>query len=400
MPGPTAAGRGGRSHAERSHARGAAAAAAPTPVIPNINCQPLSQGCDAISNSAGGATGVKGLNAVDSVSLSTNSSALEVEPPDQGLCAGNGYAVETNNIGEILVLNSALKRQSAPIPLDTIMGLTPRAWSSGGDPSCEYDPSNGGHWFFTEIVSASSEANSGPFTGCFAAVANDCYEGIAVSQGSNPQGPYWVYYLNANYNPQEPGYPSLLNDFAKIGVTRDAFLLFYDEFPLSGSAPGFGGGFFNGAQEFAFDKNALEHGRQTTLSNGSSNTNFNVAHENMGLLATPDGTCTGSSGVDCWVAVIPAQPADSGQFDNHFGGTGFMLGALDFNSFATLPSGAMTGSPFGTRRPRQSEQRRVWQLQCRQVRWSAVHRQPLLQPRKQPGGRVHRTPESGPDPAR
>ena len=78
-------------------------------------------------------------------------------------------------------------------------------------------------------------------------------------QGSNPFGPYNVYFLNANYNPKEPGYPNLLNDFAKIGVTRDAFLLFYDEFPLLGG--GLGGGGFNGAQEFAFDKTALEKGQ-------------------------------------------------------------------------------------------------------------------------------------------
>ena len=57
-----------------------------------------------------------------------------------------------------------------------------------------------------------------------------------MSQGSSPLGPYYVYYLNANYNPKEPGYPYLLNDFAKIGVTRDAFLLFYDEFPLNPSS--------------------------------------------------------------------------------------------------------------------------------------------------------------------
>ncbi len=234
------------------------------------------------------------------------------------------------------MLNTALKRQSAPISLDTIMGLGSRAWSSGGDPSCEYDSSNGGHWFFTEIVSASPEASGGAFTGCFAAVANSCYEGIAVSQGSSPFGPYHVYFLNANYNPKEPGSPYQLNDFAKIGVTRDAFLMFYDEFPLQGG--GFGGGVFNGAQEFAFDKKALESGRRVTLANGGPNPTFNVAIENMGRLATPDGTCAGSAGVDCWVAVIPAQPADSGQFDNHYGGTGFMMSALDFNSFAALPS--------------------------------------------------------------
>ena len=316
------------------------AAAAPTPIIPTVRCQPLGAGCDSISTSAGGATGVKGLNAVDSASLPTNVAVGDIEPPDQGLCAGNGDVVETNNIGEIMVFNTALQRQSDPIPLDTVMGLNSRAWSSGGDPSCEFDSSNGGHWFFTEIVSASSEANAGPFTGCFAAVANTCYEGIAVSQGSSPLGPYNVYYLNANYNPKEPGYPNLLNDFAKIGVTRDAFLVFYDEFPLLGG--GFGGGGFNGAQEFAFDKNALEHGRRVTLADGGPNPKFNVAIENMGLLPTPDGTCAGTSpataGVDCWSAVIPAQPADAGQFDNHYGGSGFMVSALDFESFFGNPS--------------------------------------------------------------
>ena len=77
------------------------------------------------------------------------------------------------------------------------------------------DPDNGGHWFFTEIVSASPESKGGAFTGCFAGVANDCYEGIAVTDGSSPFGPYHVYFSNADYNPAEPGSPSLLNDFAK-----------------------------------------------------------------------------------------------------------------------------------------------------------------------------------------
>jgi hypothetical protein len=340
MPAATTAGLAAQGYVKQSRVRAAAhaAQAAPGPGIPTVRCQPLTLGCDAISNSAGGAVGVKGLNAVDSATHTSNEFS-DVEPPDQGLCAGNGSVVETNNIGEILVFNSALQRTSAPISMDSIMGLTSRAWSSGGDPSCEYDPSNGGHWFYTEIVSASPESTGGAFTGCFAAAANGCYEGIAVSQSSNPLGPYWVYYLNANYDPKEPGYPYLLNDFAKIGVTRDAFMLFYDEFPLNtGSAPGMGGGFFNGAQEFAFDKNALEHGRKVTLSNGGPNTNFNVARENMGLLATPDGTCAGTAGIDCWVAVIPAQPADSGQFDNHYSGSGFMMDVLDFNSFAGVPS--------------------------------------------------------------
>jgi hypothetical protein len=312
----------------------------PSQPLPSVSCAPLRRGCDNISTFAGGATGVKGLNAVDSASLPTNPLG-DIEPADQGLCAGNGFVVETNNIGEILVFNTALKRLSAPIPFDTLMGLTSLGWSSGGDPSCVYDPSNGGHFFFTEIVSSTSEASGGTFAGCFAGVANTCYEGIAVTDGNNPFGPYHVYFSSADYNPAEPGDPSLLNDFAKISVTRDAFLMFYDEFPLLPSTlPGFGGGFFNGAQEFAFGKSALEQGLPTTLANGQPNPAVTVARVNMGLIRTPDGTCARDNvlhegGITCWVAVIPAQPVGS-HFDNAHGGTGFMVGSLDFYGFAAV----------------------------------------------------------------
>ena len=62
--------------------------------------------------------------------------------------------------------------------------------------------------------------------------------------------------------------------------------------------------------------------------------------ENMGHITTPDGTCARDNvlhegGITCWVAVIPAQPV-AGQFDNDHGGTGFMLGSLDFYGFAAI----------------------------------------------------------------
>ena len=299
--------------------------------IPTVSCQPLGPGCDNISSAAGGATGVNGLNAVASARHTMIPPRLkDVEPPDQGLCAGNGSVVETNNIGEILIFNKALKRTSPVISLDTLMGLTKRHWSSGGDPSCLWDPANGGHWFFTEIVSTSAASAGGPFVGCFTGtVANSCLEGIAVSKGSSPFGPYNVYFLHANYNEKEPGAPFLLNDFAKIAATRDAFLMFYDEFPLNPTKkPGLGGGAFNGAQEFAFNKNALEKGLPVAK--------VTVARENMGLLKTPNGTCFKDNrfslpGITCWFSVIPATPPN-GEFDNSHGGSGFMLATIDFYS--------------------------------------------------------------------
>jgi hypothetical protein len=308
----------------------------PDPSPPTVSCQPIGPGCDNINSHSGygEANGVKGLNAVDSATQSANPLQQDIEPADQGLCAGNGEVVETSNIGEILIFDQNLHRQSAVIPLDTVMGLTGLGWSSGGDVSCLYDASNGGHWFFTEIVSASTELSGGPFspTGCFSGTANACYEGIAVTKGSNPFGPYNVYFASADYNKAEPGSPNLLNDFAKIATSRDAFLLFWDEFPLTG--PGLGGGGFNGAQEFAFNKNALELGLPVSVG-GHPNPRFTVASENMGLLPTPNGTCSkdgtfGLPGITCWYSVIPAEPADPSQWDNSHGGSAFMLESLDF----------------------------------------------------------------------
>ena len=119
-------------------------------------------------------------------------------------------------------------------------------------------------------------------------------------------------------------------------------MMFYDEFPLVGSLPGIGGGFFNGAQELAFRKSALEDGLPVQLTNGQPNPAVTVAIENMGHIPTPDGTCARDNvlhqgGITCWVAAIPAQPV-AGQFDNSHGGTGFMLGSLDFYGFEGLPT--------------------------------------------------------------
>jgi hypothetical protein len=117
-------------------------------------------------------------------------------------------------------------------------------------------------------------------------------------------------------------------------VSRDAFLLFYDEFPLNGPT-GFGGGFFNGAQELAFTKSAMEEGQHVSMPNGSPNPALNVAIENMGTIPTPNGTCASDDtyhegGVTCWYSVIPAMPPDQADFDNSNGGSAFMLDTLDF----------------------------------------------------------------------
>jgi len=317
-------------------------------VPPTVNCPSYEyaasqssggSGCDTISvgpdHGSRLTTNPFGLNAVDS-------QPFTVEPPDQGLCAGNGYVIEVLNQGELQVYGSDLTPVSGVVSLDTLMGLTTQGWSSGGDVMCQYDYGNGGHWFVTQFVSTNTEASGGPFTGCFAGALDGCLEGIAVSATNNPMGAYNVYFVNPNAANNDPGKGYLLNDFAKTATTRDAFLLFYDEFNLNPSTfpacPAYGCAGFNGAQELAFTKAALEQGLPV------SSPQFNVAYENMGtatnLYPIPANapfqpaaaSCFSGSyaGLICWYQVIPAQTPDPSQYDNANGGTGLMVASLDF----------------------------------------------------------------------
>jgi len=292
-------------------------------VPPKVNCLSGVSGCDSISLTSAASTNGNAVNAYDNLLNSQSLGALygTVEPPDQGLCAGNGYVVEPLNQGEVQVFNSALSPVSGVIPLDSLMGLTAKGWSSGGDIMCQYDYANGGHWFITQFVSTTPEAAGGPFAGCFVGLLDGCREGIAVSVTNNPMGAYYVYFLDPNKVNSDPGAGYLLNDYAKTATTRDALQLFYDEYSLLTGA-------LNGVQQYAFDKNALENGH----------VKVNVAYENMGTnanLAIPANGAFQPSPLppSAWYQVIPAQTTDPSQYDNSNGGTGFMVASLDFLGF-------------------------------------------------------------------
>ena len=341
MPAPTPASLG---PAAAGSAR-ATAAAAPTPIIPTVRCQPIGAGCDNISTSAGGATGVKGLNAVDSASLH-HQHLRRHRAARPGPVRGQRIRRRDQQHRRDPGLQH---RASAPIRTDPARhrdGAHRRGGAAAATRPASIDPSNGGHWFFTEIVSASPEAAGGPFTGCFAGVANPCYEGIAVSQGSNPFGPYWVYFLERRLQPGRAGLPLPAQRLREDRRDPGRLHVVLRRVPAPPRAPGIGGGIFNGAQQFAFDKNALERAARHAVQRGPNPTST-WRIENMGLLPTPDGNCDGTNGglagITCWVAVIPAQPADAGQFDNPYGGSGFMVGGLDFYSFVRCPPGATTG---------------------------------------------------------
>jgi hypothetical protein len=330
-----------KQHYPTLHRAGASAAArtaGASVALPTVDCTQSGPECATISRSGGGATtNPYGLAATANGSLY----GFDIEPPDQGLCAGNGYVMESINIGEIRIYNaSSLGPVTGASTLDSLMGLTGLGWSSAGDIMCQYDADNGGHWFITEIVSTTSEANGGAFApnACFFGGSDACREGLAVSTSANPTATTWnVYFVDPNsISPTDPGAGQLLNDYAKTATTRDAFLMFYDEFNLgklpSGPCPGTFGCFaFNGAQQLAIQKSALELG----------DASVNLVHENMGTdpsIQPPDGSCNNSSnaGLTCWFQVIPAT-SPTGDFNNSYGGSGFMVATTDFQSFEIPP---------------------------------------------------------------
>ena len=239
----------------------------------------------------------------------------DIEPADQGLCAGNKYVVEANNIGEILVFNTALQRKSQS------SRSTP-SWDSPAGDGAAAETSracttarNGGHWFFTEFVSTNS---ANPAVGLSPAASpagpDDLPRGHRGDRGINPFGPYNVYFVNANYNPTEPGYPYLLNDFAKIGSHAGRVPPVLRRVPDNRQRRASAAAVSTGPRNSRSTRTRSNGACPSAKPDGTPNPKFNVAIENMGLLPTPDGTCASDNtdhlpGVTCWYPTIPAQAA-------------------------------------------------------------------------------------------
>ena len=93
--------------------------------VPSVSCVPLGPGCDSISTSAGGATGVKGLNAVDSASH-TDQHPQGHRAPRPGPVRRQRIRRRDQQHRRDPGLQHRLAAQSSPISLDTMMGLTGR----------------------------------------------------------------------------------------------------------------------------------------------------------------------------------------------------------------------------------------------------------------------------------
>lgn len=125
---------------------------------------------DSITNKGGVSVAFAGLTTVDTA----NTNGYVTSPPDQGLCAGNGYVMEAIN-SVLAVYDTAGNPVTVPESVYPFFQTAP-APNFLADPRCYYDSATQ-RWF----VSMTNVLNS---------ITGRSNLALAVSKTSNPAGEY------------------------------------------------------------------------------------------------------------------------------------------------------------------------------------------------------------------
>ena len=300
-----------------------------------------------VTGASTGLVSVAGNNAYDQGITHLTSGSLpgvDVEPPDQGLCAGNGYTMELNNEVEQIFSTSGSGLTSDGVQaLENLFG-TPEIFGGSdgsvsvqGDPRCFYDPATN-RWFASQLWldlawgSATDHSTLGP-----------AGEFVAVSAGSNPTGSWNSYFIPDMSNATGTDGCSAtgvnpsprFGDQPLLGVDANSVQISTNEYSITGSLP-------NGNSNLYFlSKTALLNGEPTIPMNWAP----------VGDVPAPEAAGYNWSG---WASLVPAQVPD-GQYNTANGGTSYALSSLDFagtgdNKIAewvyTNTSGANDGTPI------------------------------------------------------
>jgi hypothetical protein len=208
-----------RPHGVRSlHAAGAAATAA--------RQAPAALASSAASKS----TLAANFNGVGSLDSQLTNFNAKFEPPDQGLCEGNGFVLEpVNSAYKIYHTNgSAIE---GPFNVNDLFNEGAQEFTS--DPRCHYDPTT--NTWFAEILFLSSDGMSS-------------HQDIAVNTTGDPTNLWTEYHIDTTDSGGN-GCPCF-GDQPRIGIDQYNVYISTDEFSILGPQ-------FNGGQLFAFSKSDL-----------------------------------------------------------------------------------------------------------------------------------------------
>jgi hypothetical protein len=281
-------------------------------------------------------TGFEGLNHYQQ-RYSRGGNQFSLEPPDQGLCVGNGYVLEAvndvlnvyNSSGQsVLPDNTATNIVSGfprdvnhAVDLNSFYHYAPAVNRSTGvrgpfvtDPSCLYDAAT--QRFFVVVLTL--ETTPG---GAFTTVN---HLDLAVSQTSNPTGSWNIYRIDvtADGSPGNTGGPCpCLGDYPHIGADANGFYITTNSYP-------WGPGSFDGAQIYAFSKGQLAAGAASVTM---------VHIDTTGMVHATSPVSQVEPGFTVW----PAQSPGTNSFNLNAGGTEYFLSS---NAGDEAAGTAFTGS--------------------------------------------------------
>lgn len=202
-----------------------------------------------ISGSPGVDLTFKGLNHRDQ-RTANGGNQFSLEPPDQGLCVGNGHVVET--INEVIrVFDTNGNPETGVVDLNTFYGYPASFHRPAGpfgpfitDPSCHYD-SETGTWFHVVLT-----LDVDPATGGFLGTS---HLDLAVRNDPSPIGTWTIYKID-DENDGSNGQPDhncsfgpCFGDYPHIGADHHGFYITTNEYSFFGPE-------FKSANIYAFSK--------------------------------------------------------------------------------------------------------------------------------------------------
>ena len=256
----------------------------------------------------GAAPGFNGISHRDQ-RLANGGNQFSLEPPDQALCVGSGFVLESINTA-LRVYHTDGTAAGGVIALNPFFGLAPEIIRGThpvfgdftSDPKCYYDVQTN-RWFVT-ILQADVVPATGDFTGRTSVL-------VAVSQSNDPTGGWNIFKIDTtddgtNGTPSHTGCPCL-GDQPLIGADANGFYISTNEFPFFVDG-------FNGAQIYAISKSAIEA--------ATSGSTLNITQIDAGAITTPD-----PGGI--WYSIQPATVPGT-TFASANNGTEYFMSSLQF----------------------------------------------------------------------
>jgi hypothetical protein len=184
-----------------------------------------------------------GFSALGEVQQASTPGGFDLEPPDQGLCAGGGYVVEFIN-NALAIYDSSGTQLLAPVGSAQVFGQPATDFFS--DPRCYFDAPTK-RWFLQEFIVGTVNSAGQEVT--------PSVQFEAVSNTQDPTGSYTVYSWDTT--DASTSHCPCFGDYDQLGADANGIYVTTDQFGIVRG--------FNGVVIYAISKALLENVPTTGL---------------------------------------------------------------------------------------------------------------------------------------